>query len=310
MAITTTVDMDAVKLQIVDTKFLYELALHAIADQFASISKKGAKGSWRLSIFNNMAVSETAKGEAPLLAAELQKQEAGAVEFNPVKETDGVSFTEETEIVTDGQINVAAAGNVGRTAGRVKGRRATQALDLNTASAGGFAIQADSGLVIDTGAIDIDDITDTDIFTAALGKKARQQLVNNDAEEFDGQFFFALAHNDVIEDLQDDAKWIDAKKYADPQALIKGEVGALNGIRYVKNQQATITANVGTVDTYQTHIFGVNAYGKADDKQETLIANPIPTDLSGSQFYAAYKMFFEYKIVLRPAMITVISAAS
>ena len=310
MAISTTVDMSDVKLQLVDEMFLMELDATAIANQFASMAIQDAKGSWKVPIFDNMAVPASALGENALTSAALVKQGARAIEFNPVKESAGVAHTEESEIVTNGQINDAAALNVGRTAGKVKGLRATQALDANIATAGGYAIQADANLVIDTGAIDVDTITGTDLYSYATAKKARAHLENMEAELFDGQYYFALAHTDVIEDLKEDTKWQDKAKYAQPEQLKTGEVGALNGIRYIRNPQATKVANVGTVDVYRTHVFGVNAFGVANDKLETLIVKPIPDDLSESQYYNAYKMFIEYKIVMRDALVTVLSAAS
>ncbi|MBQ6065253.1 MAG: N4-gp56 family major capsid protein [Clostridia bacterium] len=74
-----------------------------------------------------------------------------------------------------------------------------------------------------------------DVFKAAAELKA----VN--APKIDG-YYAAIIHPYVAYDLMQDAKeqWIGIQKYADPDKLLKGEIGTLGGVRFVESTEAKV----------------------------------------------------------------------
>lgn len=74
-----------------------------------------------------------------------------------------------------------------------------------------------------------------DVFRAAAELKA----VN--APKIDGSYV-AIIHPYVAYDLMQDAKeqWVGIQKYADPEKLLRGEVGSLGGVRFVESTEAKI----------------------------------------------------------------------
>lgn len=74
-----------------------------------------------------------------------------------------------------------------------------------------------------------------DVFRAAAELKA----VN--APKIDGSYV-AVIHPYVAYDLMQDAKeqWVGIQKYADPEKILKGEVGSLGGVRFVESTEAKI----------------------------------------------------------------------
>ena len=85
------------------------------------------------------------------------------------------------------------------------------------------------------------DITDNcrlrvkDVFRAAAELKAMN------APKI-GSHYVAIVHPYVAYDLMQDAgeQWIGIQKYADPQTILRGEVGTLAGVRFVESTEAKI----------------------------------------------------------------------
>lgn len=71
--------------------------------------------------------------------------------------------------------------------------------------------------------------------------KAAAQLKAMNAPTFDGSYV-AVIHPYVAFDLMQDAKgqWIDIQKYADPSAILRGEIGTLGGVRFVQSTEAKV----------------------------------------------------------------------
>ncbi len=74
-----------------------------------------------------------------------------------------------------------------------------------------------------------------DVFRAAAELKAMN------APKF-GSSYVAIVHPYVAYDLMQDAgeQWIGIQKYADPQTILRGEVGTLAGVRFVESTEAKI----------------------------------------------------------------------
>ncbi|MBR5447603.1 MAG: N4-gp56 family major capsid protein [Clostridia bacterium] len=106
-------------------------------------------------------------------------------------------------------------------------------------------------------------LTVRDVFRAAALLKAMN------APTIDGSYV-AVIHPYVAFDLMQDAKgqWIDIQKYADPTAILKGEIGTLGGVRFIQSTEAKIyTGDEGGKDgcsVFCTLFIGANAYGTTD----------------------------------------------
>lgn len=99
--------------------------------------------------------------------------------------------------------------------------------------------------------------------------KASAQLQAMNAPMIDG-CYVAIAHPYVLFDLMTSSDWIDVHKYADPEAIFKGEVGKLGNVRFVQSTEAKIWNDStcpsdgasGHYSVFSTLILGANAYGK------------------------------------------------
>lgn len=100
-------------------------------------------------------------------------------------------------------------------------------------------------------------------------RRAKRTLERNDAQQLPDGSWAAVIHPDVLYDLEADTStggWIDANKYTAPNAedaLLKGEVGKLLGVRFLQSTNAyrrgAGIATSGTV--YVTSVFGQDAFG-------------------------------------------------
>lgn len=89
-----------------------------------------------------------------------------------------------------------------------------------------------------------------------------------------------VAHPYVVNDLRNDTAatgWLEAHKYAQPEEIFSGEVGAINGVRLVST--SLVQTFSSTVTVYPTLVFGRGAYGVADlEKLSTHLNLPKESD--------------------------------
>lgn len=147
-------------------------------------------------------------------------------------------------------------------------------------------------------------------------KNATARLAGVNVQPRDGGDWLMIAHPYVIYDLQADNSpggWLDSKKYAEPSALLSGEVGRYHGTTVLQ------TTNVGTSGIapnvlYNTYIFGrgglgiVNLAGRGpskvmDPKRQSFNINvikggPSPADPEGQiGAYVSYFFVFTAKVL-------------
>ena len=83
--------------------------------------------------------------------------------------------------------------------------------------------------------------------------------------------YYAVAHNDVIYDLQLESGsqgWTEISDYANPQAILDNEIGMFGGFHFIDSPLVSVNADAGnsTVDTYHTQFYGFNAFGYAESE--------------------------------------------
>lgn len=92
-------------------------------------------------------------------------------------------------------------------------------------------------------------------------------------------YYAGIIHPDVSYDLMSDPKWVNVKSYSDPEGIYEGEIGRIEGVRFVETSEAKVFPHAGkdyatgTVsngvttpkasarDVYSTLILGADAYG-------------------------------------------------
>lgn len=104
--------------------------------------------------------------------------------------------------------------------------------------------------------------------TPAMVAKAVTKMKKDRVPTINGKYV-AVIHPSVAEDLRGDSEWVEAHKYASPDEIFNGEIGALHGVRFVENVFAPILGgstyqNKSNGVTYATYFFGKDAFGIID----------------------------------------------
>ncbi|MBR3974400.1 MAG: N4-gp56 family major capsid protein [Clostridia bacterium] len=123
-----------------------------------------------------------------------------------------------------------------------------------------------------------------DVFKAAAELKA----VN--APKINGSYV-AIIHPYIAYDLMQDAKeqWMGIQKYADPEKILKGEIGTLGGVRFVESTEAKIFGPEKITEDYSrftvaaTATKGATAIKVAEPVEAHQLASPVPVYVDGTE---------------------------
>lgn len=88
-------------------------------------------------------------------------------------------------------------------------------------------------------------------------------------------YYAGIIHPDCSYDLMSDPKWVNVKTYSDPEGIYEGEIGRIEGVRFVETSEAKVWEKAGkdasganessskasSRDVYSTLILGADAYG-------------------------------------------------
>lgn len=98
--------------------------------------------------------------------------------------------------------------------------------------------------------------------TVKAVKMAVRTLKNRNAQKIDGSFV-GIVHPDCSFDLTEDPNWKYPHQYQDTTELYEGEIGKIEGVRFVETTEAKIFEKAGASsrDVYATLIMGSDAYG-------------------------------------------------
>lgn len=97
--------------------------------------------------------------------------------------------------------------------------------------------------------------------TVKAVKKAVRFLKKQNAKRING-YFYGIINPDCSFDLTEDEKFVEVVKYKNPERIYNGEIGAIEGVRFVETTEAKIFAGAGAsgIDVYSTLILAANAY--------------------------------------------------
>lgn len=107
--------------------------------------------------------------------------------------------------------------------------------------------------------------------TVEAVRKAVRTLKVMNAPRIKGGYV-GIVHPDCAHDLMSDPKWVNVKTYSDPEGIYEGEIGKIEGVRFVETTEAKLWKKAGKDcgggvpaasqrDVYSTLILGNNAYG-------------------------------------------------
>nr|DAH42813.1 MAG TPA: major capsid protein [Caudoviricetes sp.] len=108
-------------------------------------------------------------------------------------------------------------------------------------------------------------------------RKAVRALKVMNAQKING-YFAGIIHPDTAYDLMSDKKWVDVKTYSDPDGIYEGEIGKIEGVRFVETTEAKIFHASDLViadgsNTAARNLTVKSASGKVITVNEALTAN-------------------------------------
>lgn len=109
----------------------------------------------------------------------------------------------------------------------------------------------------------------TAILTPRMVSKAVTILKKNKAPKINN-YYVALIHPSVLDDLRNTEAWLDYHKHANPEPIFKGEAGELHGVKFIESPECKVykSSTSGAVATYCTLFLGKDAYGIVEPEGE------------------------------------------
>ena len=286
-------------------------------DQFADVQATNATNpgaSIKFTVFADLAAATTPLGEAE--------------DVTPVSMSDSqVTVTLEeygNATVTTAKLRASSFMPVDPVAAQAVGYNAGLSIDTiarNVLQAGDNVIYATGGATDPSSRTTIN--TD-DILTITDIRKAVAQLRGANVPTINGTYI-GFIHPDVQFDLlsaTDAAGWRDAYKYTNATPLINGEIGQIDGVRFIASSRAPLFANAsnnsgasGTIDSYGTLIMGRQALAKGVSlggeygAQPTIVYGTV-TDLLKRFRPVGWKHFVGYSVFRQEALRRIESASS
>lgn len=110
-------------------------------------------------------------------------------------------------------------------------------------------------------------------------RKAVRALKVQNTQKING-YYVGIIHPDTAYDLMSDPKWVNVKTYSDPEGIYEGEIGKIEGVRFVESTEAKIfhaadlTVTDGTDAGVRTlTVASYNSGGKVVTIDEKLTTN-------------------------------------
>ena len=147
---------------------------------------------------------------------------------------------------------------------KMLGSQAGRTLDTITREVlnGGTNVQYAEGQVNSRAALSYTDENTNHNLTVNAVRRAVRFLKVMNAPRING-YYAGIIHPDCSYDLMSDPKWVNVKTYSDPEGIYEGEIGRIEGVRFVETSEAKVFTGAGASgrDVYSTLIIGADAYG-------------------------------------------------
>ncbi len=150
---------------------------------------------------------------------------------------------------------------------RLLGSQAGRTIDTITREVlnGGTNVQFAEGQVSSRDALHYTGEDNNCNLTVDAVRRAVRFLKVMNAQKIDGSYV-GIIHPDCSYDLMSDPKWVNVKSYSDPDGIYEGEIGKIEGVRFVETSEAKVWKGEGASnrDVYSTLILGADAYGVSE----------------------------------------------
>lgn len=281
-----------------DKQFIVAAAEMGVLDQFVQYKQDIGAKSIQLTKYNQLALATTPLTETDDVTSIAMSD--SQILITPQEYGAAVTKTALASLQSGGKIDLAAAKLVGMNMGRSQDALAAAALDASSNS-------------LCTNAGGKGSLTASDVCTVGFLNKLYNKLARSNVMPLADGFYVLVAHDDVIYDIRNATgagSWMDVNKYAKPEIVLKNEVGSLCGFRIVRDNLATLEADVATtVDGYHMYAMGFNALGKAVSQEPGGVLSG-PFDKLGRFVNVGWKGCLNYKIVDQDAVWLGICASS
>ncbi len=182
------------------------------------------------------------------------------------------------------RLRATAFDNVDLAIARVVGANMAHSVDLIARASYDANTSADY-VTYQGGGSALTDITSDDTITADTLRRVYAKLERANVPKYDGGFYIAIMHPDVIFDLRNEGyasnkqtgTWLAPREYCDPEQIYNGEVGAFEGFRIISTTLCRIQSNAGgdSCDVYTSYFLGYQAIGYAEGvKPQLRITGP------------------------------------
>ena len=127
---------------------------------------------------------------------------------------------------------------------------------------GGTNVQYAEGQVESRAALAYTSKDNNHCLTVDAIRRAVRFLKLMNAPKINGSYV-AIIHPDCSYDLMNDERWVNVKSYSDPDGIYEGEIGKIEGVRFIETSEAKVFKGAGASgrDVYSTLVIGADAYG-------------------------------------------------
>jgi len=115
------------------------------------------------------------------------------------------------------------------------------------------------------------------------------RLKQNNVPKYDGENYMCIASVNFMRQIRKDSDWQDAVKYGDPERLFAGEVGRIEGVRFIEETNCLIDTLGSGADLGEAVVFGKECVIEGIAIPEMLRAK-VPTDYGRSKGIAWYAL--------------------
>jgi N4-gp56 family major capsid protein len=155
-----------------------------------------------------------------------------------------------------------------------------------------------------------------DVLTVYDLRRAKRELDGFAAEPHTKDRYIAVAHPDVIFDLEGDDNWVNAHVYTERgiNQVYNGEAGEMYGVRFIMSQQSSfILTNSGSggTEVYTTFVMGKEFFGVSDiHNLKTYVDSPSPRSALRLYSDIGWKANFTVKVLNDSFAMRIESAAT
>lgn len=223
---------------------------HLVHDQFGQTRNIPKNGGKRIEFrrFEQLpkALTPLTEGVTPEgQTMTVTKQEAEVKQYGGF-----VSLSDQISMTAIDNVVVEATTSIGNQAGSTLDTISREALNAGT------NVLYAEGQVTSRAEI----TADMKLTVKAIKMAVRALKVQNTAK-INGHYV-AIIHPDCSYDITEDPRFIEVVKYKNPERIFEGEIGTLEGVRFVETTEAKKFINAGKdgIDVYSTLLIGANAY--------------------------------------------------